>query len=63
MIYEPESGQIRPSRHPSYAQATGRGCIGSVDANNDLADVTVIPNGGFATDWTQITFPRPPGKL
>ncbi|MFG2726268.1 hypothetical protein, partial [Streptomyces canus] len=46
-----------------YAKSTGRGCIGSVDANNNLADVTVIPEGSFAKDWTQITFLRPPGKL
>ncbi|MFE9493782.1 hypothetical protein, partial [Streptomyces collinus] len=38
-----------------YAGSTGRGCIGSVDADNGLADVRVFPAGSFATDWTQIT--------
>ncbi|MET9621739.1 hypothetical protein ABZZ37_13335, partial [Streptomyces sp. NPDC006464] len=33
----------------------GRGLIGTIDSNNVLRDVTVIPDGSFAKDWTQIT--------
>ncbi|MDT9690497.1 hypothetical protein Q5762_19545, partial [Streptomyces sp. P9(2023)] len=38
-----------------YSASTGRGLIGTIDTNNVLKDVTVIPEGAFATDWTQIT--------
>ena len=38
-----------------YSASTGRGCIGSIDVNNATKDLTVIPAGSFATDWTQIT--------
>jgi hypothetical protein len=38
-----------------YSASAGRGCIGTIDADNRLADLTVVPPGGFASDWTQIT--------
>ena len=38
-----------------YSASKGRGCIGSVDDDNNLADVRVFPEGSFAGDWTQIT--------
>ncbi|MEU0428950.1 hypothetical protein ABZ235_36300 [Streptomyces canus] len=38
-----------------YSASTARGCIGSIDANNVTKDLTVIPAGSFANDWTQIT--------
>ncbi|MFC7451438.1 hypothetical protein, partial [Rhodococcus daqingensis] len=37
-----------------YSASTGRGAIGSVDHDNNLSDVSVIPPGSFAQDWTQI---------
>ncbi|MFI6663176.1 hypothetical protein ACIBL8_47780 [Streptomyces sp. NPDC050523] len=37
-----------------YSASTGRGCIGSIDVNNATKDLTVIPAGSFAKDWTQI---------
>ncbi|MFC8144011.1 hypothetical protein ACFUKV_20110, partial [Streptomyces paradoxus] len=33
----------------------GRGVVCSIDDDNHIADVTVIPPGSFAKDWTQIT--------
>ncbi|MCX5410164.1 hypothetical protein OHA37_00060 [Streptomyces sp. NBC_00335] len=38
-----------------YYGASGRGCIGTIDANNVLDDVEVLPEGAFAPDWTLIT--------
>ena len=38
-----------------YSASRGRGCIGTVDGDNRLADLAVIAPGGFASDWTQIT--------
>jgi hypothetical protein len=50
-----EKGNLMADRVLYYSASTGRGLIGSVDANNTLQDVTVIPDGSFAQDWTQIT--------
>ena len=38
-----------------YSASKGRGCIGSVDDDNNLADVRVYPEGSFAKDWTGIS--------
>ncbi|WP_157106606.1 hypothetical protein [Nocardia arthritidis] len=38
-----------------YGASTGRGVVDSIDADNNIQDVRVIPEGSFAQDWTQIT--------
>ncbi|MFG2738766.1 hypothetical protein ACGFY0_01675 [Streptomyces chartreusis] len=35
--------------------ASGRGVVESISVDNTLRDERVIPAGGFASDWTQIT--------
>lgn len=48
-------GHMMSDRILYYGASTGRGLIGSVGDDNTLRDVTVIPKGSFADDWTQIT--------
>ncbi|MFE7917014.1 hypothetical protein, partial [Streptomyces sp. NPDC057398] len=43
-----------------YGKSKGRGVVCSIDDGNNLADVTVIPPGSFAKDWTEVSALRPP---
>ncbi|NEE14388.1 hypothetical protein G3M58_48990, partial [Streptomyces sp. SID7499] len=38
-----------------YGKAQGRGVVAEIDDGNHLGDVTVIPPGSFAKDWTAFT--------
>ncbi|MFD8151637.1 hypothetical protein ACFV28_12920, partial [Streptomyces sp. NPDC059720] len=38
-----------------YGAAKGRGVVAAMDEANHLGDVTVIPAGSFAKDWTAFT--------
>jgi hypothetical protein len=42
-----------------YGKAHGRGVVAEIDDGNNLGDVTVIPPGSFAKDWTEVSALRP----
>lgn len=49
-------GNVLSDRILCYGASTGRGAVDSIDDNNNnIQDVRVIPEGGFAQDWTRIT--------
>ncbi|MFI2343060.1 hypothetical protein, partial [Nocardia gamkensis] len=48
-------GNVMSDRILFYGASTGRGVVDSIDDDNNIQDVRVIPEGGFAQDWTQIT--------
>ncbi|WP_327594093.1 hypothetical protein [Streptomyces chartreusis] len=42
-----------------YGKSKGRGVVASIDDGNNIGDVTVIPEGSFAKDWTEVSALHP----
>ncbi|CAM5274973.1 hypothetical protein GCM10010261_59650 [Streptomyces pilosus] len=44
-----------PERILFYGASKGRGVVAAIDDDNNIGDVTLIPNGSMAKDWTEVT--------